>query len=549
MLAGIAGSLPRFKRVAVSGLTLMALLTFALPASRLQAQVLTSQMNAARTGADTSETLLTPRNVNARDFGHRFRIPADGDVFAQPLVLPHVRLADGQVRDIVFIATEHCSVDAWDAHVTSVRPIWHTSFIKPGAGITSIPFREVQCPFIQPEVGITCTPTIDPGSGTIYVLARTREAVSGGAVRYVQRLHALDVRTGRERAGSPVEIRATVQGKGDGAANGKLEFDPLRENPRASLLLTQGRIVLCWASSCDVGPYHGWVMAFDASTLAARGVLATTPDARQGGIWQSDTGPAADGAGRIFAITGNGGFDADRGGSDLGNSVLALSADGDLMRVTDSFTPFDQAELDAQDGDLGSGGPILAGGDATGPARLVFASKDGKLYVLDPQHLGGYHEGRDAGAVQSFASSHGEYGAPAYWNGHVYIQGSDAPLRDHALRNGQLDPQPVAHSAAVMPNPGATPTVSAHGARDGIVWMIQSKPFGAADRPAILRAFDAANVGRELWTSEQDSARDRAGVALRFTIPAVSGGNVYVGTRGGVDVYGLLPSAGAGGSR
>jgi hypothetical protein len=179
----------------------------------------------------------------------------------------------------------------------------------------------------------------------------------------------------------------------------------------------------------------------------------------------------------------------------------------------------------------------------------VFASKAGKLYVLDPSHLGGYHAGSDAGAVQSFASSDGEYGAPAYWNGHVYIQGSDAPLRDHTLRNGRLSEQPVAQSATTMPNPGATPTISAHGTRDGIVWMIQSKPFGTEDRPAILRAFDAANVGHELWTSEQNAARDRAGVALRFNIPTVWGGRVYVGTRGGVDVYGLLPARGAGGVR
>jgi hypothetical protein len=537
------------KHFAGPGLALSALLSIALPASRAPAQVLTSQMTAARTGADTTETLLTPRNVNAREFGRLFRIPADGDVYAQPLVLPRVRLADAHVHDIVYVATEHCSVDAWDASVPSARPLWHTSFLDPGTGVTTIPSRELQCPFIKPEVGITCTPAIDPLTGTIYVLARTREGDRAGGVRYAQRLHALDVRTGSERAGSPVEIRAAVHGSGDGAEAGTLAFDPLRENPRASLLLVRGLVVLCWASSCDVGPYHGWIMAFDARTLARRGVVVTSPDAAQSGIWQSDTGPAADGTGRIFVITGNGRFDADHGGRDLGNSVLALTATAESLRVADSFTPFDQAALDAEDGDLGSGGPMLAGGDATGPARLVFASKAGKLYVLDPQHLGGYHEGHDAGAVQSFESSDGEYGAPVYWNGHVFIQGSDAPLRDHALRAGRLSEQPVAQSAATMPNPGATPTISANGTRDGIVWLIQSKPFGTEDRPAILRAFDAANLGRELWTSEQNAARDRAGIALRFTIPSVWEGKVYVGTRGGVDVYGLLSSGGAGHAR
>jgi len=284
-----------------------------------------------------------------------------------------------------------------------------------------------------------------------------------------------------------------------------------------------------------VGPYHGWVMSFDARSLAPAGVFNTSPDADDSGIWQSDTGPAADPAGRMFMITGNGAFDAGRGGRDLGNSVLAFD---DALRLVDSFTPHDQAQLDAEDGDLGSGGPILAGGDASGPLRLVFASKAGRVYVLDPAHLGGYDARADA-SLQSFDASDGQYGAPAYWNGHVYIQGSDAPLRDHVLANGRLAATPAAESRDKMPNPGATPTVSAHGTRDGIVWLIQSKPFWTSDRPAIVRAFDAANVAHELWNSEQNPARDRAGTALRFNTPTVWNGRVYVGSRGQVDVYGL----------
>jgi hypothetical protein len=513
---------------------LVLVVAMACPAS---GQVLTSQLNNARTGADTTETQLTPRNVNVRQFGHRFRIPADGDVYAQPLVMSRLRLADGRVRDAVFIATEHGTVAAWDADSATARPLWSLSFAHPEAGITAVPARDVLCPFIKPEVGITCTPVIDAVSGTIYVLARTREPGAAGAPRYVQRLHAIDVHTGREQAGSPVEIGATVKGAGTGSNGGQLVFDPLRQNPRASLLLVRGRVVLCWASSCDVAPYHGWIMSFDAKTLAPAGVFVTSPDADDSGIWQSDTGPVADAAGRVFAITGNGAFDHDRGGGDLGNSVLALDR---ALQFADSFTPHDQARLDAEDGDLGSGGPILAGGDASGPSRLVFASKAGRVYVLDPTHLGGYDATSDAGALQSFESSDGEYGAPAYWNGHVYIQGSDVPLRDHTLKNGRLSEAPVASSRVKMPNPGATPTISAHGTRDGIVWLIQSKPFGSEDRPAIVRAFDASDVSVELWTSEQNAARDRAGTALRFNIPTVWDGKVYVGTRGGVDVYGSL---------
>jgi hypothetical protein len=284
-------------------------------------------------------------------------------------------------------------------------------------------------------------------------------------------------------------------------------------------------------------------MAYDARTLEQLAALNVTPDGGQGGIWQSDTGPVADDNGRVFAITGNGRFDAASAGRDYGNSVIAMSLKAGTLRVDDSFTPSNQALLDSLDGDLGSGGPVLAGGDAHGPRRIVFASKIGTLYALDPDHLGGFHAGADALEVQSLPESDGEYGAPAYWDGHVFIQGSDAPLRDYPLSRGRLAARPVAQSRASMPNPGATPTVSANGRRDGIVWMIQSKPFGSEDRPAVLRAYDAADVSRELYSSEQNPQRDRAGIALRFTIPTVARGRVYVGTRGGVDVYGLLPSA------
>jgi len=504
------------------------------------AQVTTSQYDNARTGANTHETILTPRNVNAREFGRRFRIAVDGDVFAQPLYVPRVSLASGVVRNLLFVATEHGSVYAWDADSATARPAWHVSFIRPEAGVTPVPSRDVHCPFIKPDVGITCTPVIDLPARTLFVLARTREQ-SGAGVHYAERLHALDLSSGAERPGSPVEVRAAAPGKGDGASsNGVVVFDGLHENPRASLVVVAGKIVLTWASSCDVGPYHGWVITYDARTLRQLGTCNTTPDAAEGGIWQSDTGPAANASGTFYVITGNGGFDAASGGRDYGNSVLAFAPDGPL-RPASYFTPHDQARLDAEDGDLGSGGPVLAGGDASGPQRLIFGSKAGTLYVLDPENLGGYHAGGDSGAVQVLPNnSNGEYGAPAYWNGHVFVQGSDEPLRDYALAGGRMAAKPV-ESVAKMPNPGATPTISANDRRDGIVWMVQSKPFASEDRPAILRAYDAANVAHELYTSEMVPTRDRAGIALRFNIPTVANGRVYVGTRGGVDVYGLQP--------
>jgi len=405
-----------------------------------------------------------------------------------------------------------------------------------------VPARDVACPFIRPEIGITSTPVIDAATGTLYVLVRTKEATAGVSPRYVQRLHALDVRSGAEKFGGPVEIAPTAAGSGAGSRDGKLAFDPLHENPRAALLLANGTLFLSWASSCDVGPYHGWVMAYDPRTLKQLAALVTSPDADDAGIWQSDTGPAADAAGNVFVATGNGAFDAaSASGRDYGDSVLRLVLNGGTLSVHDYFTPSDQAELNAQDGDLGSGGPLLLP-DQPGAHRhlLVLGGKGGGLYVLDRDALGKYRAGKNPHAVQAIDTGKSIFGAAAYWNGHVYALWSDDVLKDFALRDGRLSAKPLARAASAFTDPGATPTVSANGERDAIVWVVQTKSWRAADRPAVLRAYDGANVARELWNSEQRAERDRAGSALRFTIPTVAGGRVYVGTKSELDVYGLL---------
>ncbi|HWT07397.1 MAG TPA: hypothetical protein VN224_16650, partial [Xanthomonadales bacterium] len=443
-------------------------------------------------------------------------------------------------RNVVFVATEHDSVYAFDAGGTTPAPLWHTAFADEARGVTPIPSRDVMCPFIKPEVGITPTPFIDLATQTLYVLARTKETDASGA-RYVQRLHALDVRTGAEKLGGPVVIRASAGADGAGAANGTLTFDPLRENPRAALLLVNGTLLLTWASSCDVPPYHGWVMAYDARSLRQTGAFVTSPDGDDAGIWQGDAGPAADAAGNVFVATGNGTFDAARGGRDYGDSILRLTASERGITLHDFFTPFDQQRLNAADYDLGSGGPLLLP-DQPGPHRhlLVLGGKGGMIYVVDRDRMGGFHAGSDSHAVQTFATSGSVFGAAAYWNGHVFMLWSDDVLKDFALRNGRLSAQPVAHGAQRFTDPGATPTVSANGAKDGIVWVIESRAWRASDRPAVLRAYDAVNVAHELYDSEQRSSRDRAGTALRFTVPTVANGRVYLGAKGEVDVYGLL---------
>ena len=503
------------------------------------AQVATAQYDNARTGANIHETSLTPANVNVRQFGKVFTYAVDGDVYAQPLLMPNLEIPGQGRRNMIFIATENDSVYAFDADGKSTMPLWKTSFIRPESGISALGTRDVRCPFIEPVVGITSTPVIDPGSGTIYVLARTKER--GG---YAQKLHALAIANGEEKPGSPVTISATVKGRGEGNKSGRLDFDPLLENPRAGLLLANGNVYLAWASSCDVGPYHGWVMAYNAKTLAQTAVFNDSPDDSQSGIWQGDTGLAADDDGNIFLATGNGGFDADSGGRDYGDSALRL--DGHNLSVLDYFTPFNQKHLDNADDDLGSGGPVLLP-DQEGDHRheLVAAGKGGTIYVVDRDHMGRFHAGNDNQIVQSIPGMVGSFFATAaWWNGHLYFAGDNGVLMDFRVNRGRLSPEPAYRSQSKISRPGATAEVSANGTGDGIVWLIDS---GGRDwrrgGQAVLRAYDAENVGHEIYNSEQNPDRDRPGGGLHFAIPTIANGHVYVGTRGQVDVYGLLGTA------
>lgn len=506
------------------------------------AQVLTSQYNNARTGANLHETILTPANVNANQFGAVFRFPVDGAVYAEPLYIPNLEIPGQGTHNVVFVATEHDSVYAFDADGKSRTPLWHVNFTNSGAGVTTVPGWDASCPFIQPEIGITPTPVIDYSSGTLYVLARTKEKTGVLSSRYVQRLHALAITTGVEKFGGPVEIKARVAGRGDGSSGGRVDFDPLHELPRSALLLANGKVYLSWASSCDVAPYHGWLMAYDARTLAQTGVFNTSPDAGQSGIWAGDAGIAADDQDNVYLATGNGKFDAAMGGRDYGDSLLKLAAGDHGLELRDYFTPYNEDDLNANDDDLGSGGPVLIP-DQPGQHRhlLVIAGKGAAIYLLDRDHLGHFEAGSDRHAVQALpaALGGGSFGAPAYWNRHLYFVGSDDVLKDFVLDDGQL--KPVARGTVQFIDPGATPTISANGTRNGIVWALSSKRWNEPDGPPeVLRAFDAADVTRQLYSTEQVPTRDRGGVGLRFNIPLVVNGRVYVGTKDGLDVYGQL---------
>lgn len=514
----------------------LAIITSMLLAVVATAQITTSQYDNARTGATLNEKLLTPKNVNRNTFGRLGAFKVDGAVYAQPLYVPNLDLPGKGRHNVIFVATEHDSVYAFDADRPGDQPLWHVSFLDPNTPTRPVRESDVQCPFIQPEIGITSTPVIDMQTGTLYVLSRSYIQKLLGFNQYMQHLHALAITTGVEKFGGPKLIEASVPGKGDGASRGQIAFDALRENPRAALTLVNGNVILTWASSCDVDPYHGWVMAYDAQTLAKKAVLNVTPDGSEGGIWASDTGPAADAQGNIYLATGNGTFTVDRGGRDYGDTVLKL--DTSSLAVRDYYTPSDQQHLSEADADLGSSGPTLLP-DQSGPHRhiLLQPGKDGMVYVIDRDTMGKFQRNDDA-IIQKIKVGDGVYGAMAYWNGHAYVVASQDYLRDFAVSGTGL--KEIARGTRRWENPGATPAVSANGTNNAIVWVIATRTWNGQQRPAVLYAYDARNIsGAPLYTSEQNGTRDRAALATRFVIPVVSNGRVYFGTRSEVEVYGL----------
>jgi hypothetical protein len=311
------------------------------------------------------------------------------------------------------------------------------------------------------------------------------------------------------------------------------------------MLLSGGNVYIAWGSSCDVKPYYGWVMAYDARTLKQTGVFNTSPEAGESGIWQANAGIAADSAGNVYAVTGNGQFTAASGGRDYGDSVLKLGLDKGVLGVRDYFTPFNQARLNSDDADLGSTGPVLLP-DQPGPHphELVVAGKAGTLYLLDRDRMGQFHAGSDAHAVQTLSGiGKGVFGAPAYWNGHLYYFGTYDVLKDFTVENGRLSTAPAHKGTFRFKDPGAIPVVSANGTKDGIVWLMLSKGWRDREKLGVLQAYDAGDVGRMLYSSSTNIERDGPGAVLRFTMPTVAGGRVFIGMRGAVYVYGLLPAA------
>jgi hypothetical protein len=508
----------------------------------LFADVLTYHNDNLRTGGNLNETALTPANVNAGSFGKLGEVAVDGAIYAQPLIKTRVAIPGRGIRDVVYVATEHDSVYAFDAD--TLAPVWHDSFINPSAGITPLPNGDVRTFDILPEIGITGTPVIDPATSTLFVVSKIKISSPTG-IAYDQQLHALDLATGAEKFGGPVDIRATVRGTGKGSARGKLSFNPLWELQRTALLLSNGTVYVAFASHSDNGPYHGWVLGYDARTLHQTVAFNDTPNGSEGGIWMSGGGPAADSSGFIYVSTGNGTFRRRGLKGDFGDSVLKLTPGS--LTVADYFTPSDQRIMQALDLDLGSGGlVVLPDQPGPNPHLVVAGNKDGKLYLIDRDQMGRYSS-RVERIVQGLPHAvAAAFDTPAYFNGTLYYVGTmertaTSPgggdvLRAFSLANGRIVPGST--SPVTYGYPGSTPSVSANASKSGIVWTLDN---GGASRsaPAILRASDANNVRHELYNSTQAGPRDAAGPAVKFTVPTVANGKVYVGGNRQLTLYGL----------
>jgi concanavalin A-like lectin/glucanase superfamily protein/centrosomal CEP192-like protein len=499
-----------------------------------------------RTGQNLSETVLNPANVNQASFGKLFSYPLDGLSMASPLYVAGVTIPGQGVHNVVFVATQHDSVYAFDADGLSPNALWKTSFLGPG--VTTVPASDTgECCDIAPEIGITGTPVIDFTTGTLYVVAKTKEGSN-----YVQRLHALDIGTGAEKFGGPVLLQASVPGNGQGSVGGNVPFDALRENQRPALLLSAGVVYIGFGSHGDNQPYHGWVLGYNATTLQQVMAFNVSPNGEGGGIWQANGGPAVDADGNIYFMTGNGTFDtSNTNRKNYGDSFVKISPAG---AVVDFFTPHDQGDIDANDFDLGAAGPMLLPDQpGTHPHLVIGAGKNNTMYLVDRDNMGKFNANNDNQIVQSLVNifpfgtpEPGNYSQPVYFNGTVYF----GPIRDNIqafpLTNGLLATNPTSRSADLFSYPGATLAISANGASNGILWAIQRNgdcgvllTCGTA-APGVLKAYHASNLAVLLYSSDQAGSRDTLDFATKFSVPLVANGKVFVGSMGQLTAFGLL---------
>jgi uncharacterized repeat protein (TIGR03806 family) len=521
--------------------------------------VLTFHYDNSRQGQNTNETLLTPANVNTANFGKLFSYTVDGYVYAQPLIMTNLTIPGKGVHNVVFVATEHDTVYAFDADSNSGTNgglLWKTNL-----GVSAIsPSPEYGTRYhtqgntdLLPEEGLTGTPVIDPVSGTIYLDAFTREVVAGVSTNYFHRIHALNITNGNEQPYSPVVVAASVPGRGVGGNGSKVTFSAIQHLQRPALTLAGGNLYVCYGSHADTDPYHGWVFGFNASNLVmlTNYIFNTTPNATtgafgsnagEGALWMGGNGLCVDANTNLYFEVANGSFSANTNGGDYGDSFMKLSTATNLS-VADYFTPNNQAALQSADEDLGSGGPILlpdSAGSTAHPHLIVGAGKEGKIYLVDRDNMGHYQSGSDSQIVQSIAGAiggGGSFAVPAYFNHRIFYTGKTDSVKAWIVTNGVISTTPESVSASSIGSFTGSPVVSANGTNNGIVWATDPGAYSSSG-PAVLHAYNATNLALELYNSSQNLARDNPGGAVKMTAPVVAGGKVYVGAEYALSVYG-----------
>ena len=510
--------------------------------------VLTQHNDNTRSGWNDNETALTTSNVNVQQFGAVFTLPVDDQVYAQPLVVGHVSVGGGS-HNVVYIATVNNTLYAYDGD--NGKLYWQASFTAPGmrpprntdmTGACGGGYQD-----FSGNIGIVGTPVIDTARGTMYFVARSTTSST-----FVQYLHAVNIVDGNEIAGSPAQITATYSGNGDGSVNGVIAFDAQRQNQRQGLTLLNGIVYVTFSSHCDWGPYHGWILGYDAATLQQRVVYNATPNGYAGGMWESGTGMAADAAGNLYVVAGNGtvGDSADpTSPTNRAESALKLTPAGSTLRVASYFTPYDYQYLNDNDLDYGSMGGFLI----PNSGYYLTGAKDGTLYLLNRDAMGGYSpSGNQVQQVVPLGGSANMHCQAAYYKGSakefIYTWSENDPLRaipfDRA--SNLLDPtgQIAFSGAGPTGQSGAVLSVSSNGSKDGTGILWASYAFsGDAEHtvsPGVLRAFDANDVTKELWNNRQNVARDGAGNYAKFSSPTIANGHVYLPTFSSrVVVYGL----------
>src|SRR5271166_5724943 len=515
---------PLYTAIGVTAVWLLSSSVFATG----QVAVTTYHNDNYHSGVNSHETILTPSNVNEVHFGKLHTLPVTGYVYAQPLYVPGV-IINGAPHNVVYAVTEHDQAYAFD--VNSGALLWHKNFLIPfNATETITPFSsdDTGCTVTGNETGITSTPVIDLSTNRIYIVAATKEVVNNNATFYY-RMHVLDITTGVERFPDPAfgaPIKAKVPGTGGGSQGGYISFDPVAQIQRGALTLANGLVYVSWGSFCDVGTWHGWTMAFSKSSLWPSGVLMMTPNGYNGGVWNSGSGIAVDADNNVYASTGNGLFDVNVGGIDYGDSVLRLSWTGNHPVVKDYFAPWDQGWLDSYDWDVASGGILLLP-DQPGskhPHLLIQAGKEGTIDLIDRDNMGHFQAGGDTQIVQTLPMILTQYwGSPVMWNNNLYIGGQNEPLLSFSYDPvaQQISTPFTSATPEAFGYPGPTPSVSSNGVRNAIVWV-----FGS---DSVLRAYDANNLTKELYNSNQNPQRDQAGTVVQFNTPTVAGGNVIIG--------------------